>query len=31
LQCEIYDHILATMPIFELRVFQRPSSEDFKG
>lgn len=31
LQCEIYDHILAMLPIFELRVFQRPTSEDFRG
>jgi miniconductance mechanosensitive channel len=30
LQCEIYDHILATMPLFELRVFQRPTGEDAK-
>jgi miniconductance mechanosensitive channel len=30
LQCEIYDHILAMMPLFNLRVFQRPTSEDSK-
>jgi miniconductance mechanosensitive channel len=28
LQCEIYDHILALLPLFELRVFQRPTGED---
>lgn len=28
LQCDIYDHILAMLPLFELRVFQRPTSED---
>jgi miniconductance mechanosensitive channel len=31
LQCEIYDHILAMMPLFELRVFQRPTGEDIKN
>jgi len=28
LQCDIYDHILAMLPLFELRVFQRPTGED---
>jgi miniconductance mechanosensitive channel len=30
LQCEIYDHILAMIPLFELRVFQRPTGEEYK-
>jgi miniconductance mechanosensitive channel len=30
LQCEIYDHILAMIPLFELRVFQRPTREEYK-
>ncbi|HEX2936278.1 MAG TPA: mechanosensitive ion channel domain-containing protein [Bacteroidales bacterium] len=30
LQCDIYDHILAMLPLFELRVFQRPTGEDGK-
>ena len=30
LQCEIFDHILAVLPEFELRVFQRPTGEDFQ-
>lgn len=30
LQCEIFDHILAVMPEFELKVFQRPTGEDFQ-
>jgi miniconductance mechanosensitive channel len=29
LQCEIFDHILAVLPEFELKVFQRPTGEDF--
>jgi Small-conductance mechanosensitive channel len=30
LQCQIFDHILAVLPEFELKVFQRPTGEDFQ-
>lgn len=30
LQSEIFDHILAILPEFELRVFQRPTGDDFQ-
>ena len=29
-QSDIFDHILAIVPEFELRVFQSPSGDDFK-
>ncbi len=31
LQADIFDHILAVLPEFELRVFQNPTGEDFKA
>lgn len=31
IQSEILDHILAILNEFELKIFQRPSGEDFKG
>jgi miniconductance mechanosensitive channel len=31
IQADIFDHILAVVPIFDLRVFQRPSGFDFKS
>ena len=30
LQCQLFDHILAVLPEFELKVFQRPTGEDFQ-
>jgi miniconductance mechanosensitive channel len=30
LQADIFDHILAIMPEFELRVFQNPTGDDFQ-
>jgi len=30
IQADIFDHILAIMPEFELRVFQNPTGEDFR-
>jgi len=30
IQADIFDHILAVIPLFELRVFQRPTGNDFK-
>ncbi len=30
-QSEIFEHILSVMPEFELKVFQRPTGDDFKG
>lgn len=30
IQADIFDHILAVIPEFDLRVFQNPSGEDFK-
>jgi miniconductance mechanosensitive channel len=30
IQADIFDHILAVIPEFELRVFQNPTGEDFK-
>ena len=30
-QADIFDHILAAIPWFDLRVFQNPSGEDFKN
>jgi len=30
IQCEMFDHILAVLPEFELKVFQRPTGEDFQ-
>ncbi|MDH3394006.1 MAG: mechanosensitive ion channel family protein, partial [Desulfobulbaceae bacterium] len=31
IQADIFDHILASLPIFDLRVFQYPNGHDFKG
>ncbi len=31
LQADIFDHILASIPYFELRVFQNPTGDDFKA
>jgi len=31
IQADIFDHILAIVPEFDLRVFQSPSGQDFKG
>jgi miniconductance mechanosensitive channel len=31
IQADIFDHILAVIPEFELRVFQNPTGEDFKS
>ena len=31
IQADIFDHILAVLPEFELRVFQNPTGEDFKN
>ncbi len=31
IQADIFDHILAVLPLFDLRVFQRPSGYDFRG
>lgn len=31
IQADIFDHIIAAIPHFELRVFQNPSGEDFKN
>ncbi len=31
IQADIFDHILAVVPEFDLRVFQSPSGADFKG
>ena len=31
LQAEIFDHLIAVIPRFGLRLFQRPSGEDLKG
>jgi miniconductance mechanosensitive channel len=30
IQADIFDHILAVIPLFELRVFQNPSGNDFR-
>ncbi|HYW94098.1 MAG TPA: mechanosensitive ion channel family protein, partial [Bacteroidales bacterium] len=30
-QADIFDHILASIPYFELRVFQNPTGDDFKA
>src|SRR5690606_39104834 len=30
IQADIFDHILAMIPEFDLRVYQRPSGEDFR-
>jgi miniconductance mechanosensitive channel len=30
LQCELLEHILAILPTFELKVFQRPTGDDFQ-
>ena len=29
-QSDIFDHVLAIIPEFELRVFQNPTGEDFR-
>ena len=29
IQADIFDHILAVVPVFDLRVFQRPAGRDF--
>ncbi len=31
IQADIFDHLLAVVPLFELRVFQRPSGSDFRS
>jgi miniconductance mechanosensitive channel len=31
IQADIFDHVLAAIPEFDLRVFQQPSGEDIKG
>lgn len=31
IQADIFDHILAVVPRFELRIFQNPTGEDFKN
>lgn len=31
IQADIFDHILAVAPMFDLRVFQNPTGEDFKA
>jgi len=31
IQADIFDHILAVIPVFELRVFQQPTGSDFKN
>jgi miniconductance mechanosensitive channel len=31
IQADIFDHLLAVLPLFELRVFQNPSGYDFRG
>lgn len=31
IQADIFDHILAVVPIFELRLFQNPSGSDFRA
>ena len=31
IQADIFDHIMAVIPEFELRVFQNPSGQDFKS
>lgn len=31
IQADIFDHIMAIMPEFELRIFQNPTGEDFKN
>lgn len=30
LQADIFDHLIAILPYFDLRVFQQPSSYDFR-
>jgi miniconductance mechanosensitive channel len=29
-QADLFDHILASIPEFDLRIFQNPSGEDFR-
>lgn len=31
IQAEIFEHILASIPLFDLRVFQKPTGADFRG
>ena len=31
IQADIFDHVLAVVPLFDLRVYQRPSGADFVG
>jgi miniconductance mechanosensitive channel len=31
IQADIFDHLLAVVPLFDLRVFQRPSGNDFRA
>lgn len=31
LQSDIFDHVLAVIPQFDLRIYQNPTGEDFKG
>lgn len=30
IQAQIFDHLLAAVPVFDLRVFQEPTGLDFK-
>jgi miniconductance mechanosensitive channel len=31
IQADIFDHLIAALPQFDLRVFQQPSGYDFRG
>jgi miniconductance mechanosensitive channel len=31
LQAEILDHVLAVLPLFDLRVFQEPTGDDLRN
>jgi miniconductance mechanosensitive channel len=31
IQADIFDHIIAVVPLFDLRIYQRPSGLDFRG
>ena len=31
LQSDIFDHVLAVIPEFELKVFQNPTGDDFRS
>jgi len=30
IQADIFDHLLAALPVFDLRIFQTPSGYDFR-